>query len=204
MAYEYLVSRFARQLPGPELRPPKEFRQITAYSGHAAVPCEVRTPTGPVRLVEWPYLQGERIKRGASEDYERAREFIGATPFTDVWSPEHRGKDGIEPARTPPAGFLTREDLRANPGADLTGWTLDEVVVRTGENVCAFGLYSATRGGLVRPPAESRLAFRLAPGGAEKTEKAVRNRGCLAPVATLLLLAQIIVAWRAMAGSSPL
>lgn len=92
-----------------------------------------------------------------------------------------------------------REDKRENPGPDLIGWMLDEVVVRPGEKVCVHGLYSATDTSLSAPPWESggRL-FALLPGDAAAAHATLQaQRSFLKVVLVVLLGLQLLIVWRA-------
>jgi len=200
VAYKYWVTRFERRTAGPE--PSRRFSRnrhlITAYTGFAMAPCEIRTARGGMRIKSMPVLQAPRSTLSDDASRDRARAYIESTVFEDAFLKAKTdstgdGRKGESDSET------VREDKRENPGPDLNGWMLDEVIVRPGERVCVYGLYAAADRSLSAPPRESggRL-FVLLPGDAAAAKAALQaQRTFLRIVLAVLLGLQLLMAWRA-------
>jgi hypothetical protein len=96
-------------------------------------------------------------------DRGRARAYFAANPGTVIpRSRVFRLMDAMNDALADDDGAV-RADWRMGEDLDLDGATLTERTVPVGAEVCALGVYSAERGGLV---ARGRMINRLVPGGA--------------------------------------
>lgn len=200
VAYKYWITRFERRTAGPESarRYSRNRHLITAYAGRAMVPCEIGTASGSVRIKGMPVLQATRRTLSDDASRDRAQAYINATVFEDVFLKQKADStgDGLK------AGSdmeTVREDQRENPGPSLDGWMLDEVVVRPGEKVCVYGLYSAADRSLCAPSCESagRL-FALLPGDAAAAKAALSaQRTFLRIVLAVLVGLELLIAWRA-------
>lgn len=200
VAYRYWITRFERRTAGPEAarRYSRNRHLITAYTGHAMVPCEIRVANVSVRIKGMPVLQAPRRTLSDDASRGRAQAYIESTVFADAFSKQKADstgdgrKGGDEPE-------TIRVDKRENPGQNLDGWMLDEVILRPGEKVCVYGLYSAVDRSLSAPPWESggRL-FALLPGDAAAAKTALQaQRTFLRIVLAVLLALQFLIAWRA-------
>ncbi len=200
VAYKYWITRFERRTAGPESarRYSRNRHLITAYTGRAMLPCEIRTASGSVRIKGMPVLQAPRSTWSDDASRDRAQAYIKRTVFEDAFLKPKEDSMGDGPK----AGYdleTVREDRRENPGPNLEGWMLDEVVVRPGEKVCVYGLYSAADRSLCAPPCESggRL-FTLLPGDAAAAKAALQaQRTLLKIVLTVLVALQLLIVWRA-------
>lgn len=200
VAYQYRITRFENRTAGPEAarRASRNRHLITAYAGWAMVPSEIRTAGGSIRIGEMPVLLAEGATLADPAAYARAESYLAHTEFADAF-----GRDRpVPPPGQPPPGTASagvKVDVRENPGSDLAGWALDETVVRPGETVCAYGLYSAAEKRL-RAPAQAtggRL-FSLVPGGAAAAKVRLQaQRAFLQIVLALLLAIQLVWAWLA-------
>ncbi|HPN36307.1 MAG TPA: hypothetical protein PK843_17510 [bacterium] len=200
VAYQYWITRFERRTAGPE--PSRRYSRnrhlITAYTGRAMVPCEIRTASGGVRIQGMPVLQAPRSTLSDDASRDRAQAYINSTVFEDAFL-RQKADSTAEGRKGGSAPVTVREDKRENPGPNLDGWMLDEVVVRPGETVCAYGLYSAADRSLFAPPRETggRL-FALLPGDAAAAKAALRaQRTFLGIVLAVLVGFQLLIAWRA-------
>jgi hypothetical protein len=118
------------------------------WEGVALVPSSIRCGANAIRLLALPELDFKKSRvtddgaRRNAEEYIRTTEFLkpGADPsksFKDIWS-IYTDDDGA-----------VRQDLGPSNETKLDRALLIEQVVKPGETVCAFGRYSAARGGLV-------------------------------------------------------
>lgn len=86
VAYKYWITRFERRTAGPEplRRYSRNRHLITAYTGCAMVPCEIRTPSGRMRLKGKPVLQAPRSTLSDDASRGRAQAYIERTVFEDA------------------------------------------------------------------------------------------------------------------------
>jgi hypothetical protein len=200
IAYKYWVTRFDRIVPGTNPRSSRNQHLITAYTGFAIAPCEIRTNRGPVSVQGMPTLNGKMKQISGDEAYERARAYVANTVFENAFSDQSTKAQGLPDAdnfSAAPSEIL-REDRRENPGPDLEGWMLDEIIVRPGENVCVYGVYSEAQKSLIAPPeGTSGRMFTLIPGDITKVQETARSqRMFLVILGFILLLIQAFVVWR--------
>lgn len=176
----------------------------SAYTGYAVVPCEVRTPSGPVPLLTRPLLDTtfRATLLHGPEAVERARAWQARTQFENV---KDRGlvrelsDHALSFSRG--GGILQRDERHVEIDPDVEGWMLEERIVAPGETVCAAGTWSGPAGELL---GDSTLtgALQLTPGGAEETAESRGSwRGCLLLVAAALFLLQAFAILRVLLGT---
>ena len=104
-----------------------------------------------------------------------AKQYVSETTLPDVQHAEGRAV-GMEHETTDDDGIF-RVDKRGIPDADvdIADCTLAERYIKQGETVCAFGLYSAARGGLIPHPNWAKQA-RLMRGDATAVAGQLRTR----------------------------
>lgn len=128
----------------------KPFRNVKDFSGFLLAPCVVQAPTGNLRILGFPALEGfpNEAQRNKT-DFPRARTYLESTPFEKVSAPKAFSE--VEDLVENEHGHLRRDwrmagdDFVLNPKMH----TLEEKIVNDGETVCAFGRYSAEKKGLV-------------------------------------------------------
>ncbi len=200
LAYKYWINRFEKLVSGKTLRISKNHHLLTAYTGFAIVPCEVRAIGGDVRILGMPVLDGTMQSISGDDAYDRARSYIANTVFEDGFA---GGKESIEdsPFLKEPFGTTSpvlKKDVRENPGPNLFGWSLNEIIVPAGERVCVYGTYSAALNALTAPDkvTGSRL-FTLVIGDAQQVRTTLRTqRLALYFFLSLLLIIQGLITWR--------
>ena len=206
LAYRYVVDRWVRSLDGKRGR-----TLVTAFQGEAMVPCEIRTESGRVALLKRPSLADSGDVVQGDEAYDNARAHFAATfPEPDV--PEgqataSRNADaGAERQYEETGGFRIDERLPIPSSSaledpcDLSQWSLHESIYAPGGTVCATGVWSAERGGLVAPDGKLR-ELRLEHGNAaDASSRRTSNLGCLALGGFVLLLLQVLLALRVWFG----
>jgi hypothetical protein len=149
---------------------------VTYYEGKAVVPSTIATRHGSVRLLAVPTFD---LPPAGFSNYQdavaNAREYIAATTFQTKHTPkDHR--TGMEEEHADDDGnFKVDKRHYVEKEIDINGFQLTEHHVKQNETVCAFGLYSHQRGGLIPHPNWAKQT-RLMLGDAEKGAAQLRNR----------------------------
>jgi Ankyrin repeats (3 copies) len=149
-------------------------QRIKDFSGFALTPCVVQTPTGNVRILGFPVLEGfAEVSERGDLAYKRARAYLSSVSFEKV---------GVTNAFSQLKDLLTDEDGHLRKDWQMAGddFQLDskvhslwEQMVKDGETVCALGVYSAERRGIV-PKGEG---IKLVRGDSEKARKTLGGDG---------------------------
>ncbi len=123
---------------------------VKDFSGFLMTPCVVQAPTGNVRILGFPALEGfpEAAQR-SNDDFLRARPFLESTSFEKVNT--FKAFSNVEALVADEHGHLRKVWRMAGDDFVLnhTVHTLEERIVKDGETVCALGRYSAEKKGLV-------------------------------------------------------
>ena len=168
VAYQYRISRTERM--------GKSSSDVTYYEGKALVPSTISTPHGSIRLLAVPAFDVPAATLGRyQEAVERAREYVATTPFETSNTPKDQ-RQGVEQESTDDDGNF-RKDKRwfADRDVDLDGFTFEEKNIRQNDTVCAFGLYSQQRGGIIPHPNWAKQT-RIMRGDAHDVAKQIRTR----------------------------
>jgi hypothetical protein len=133
----------------------------TSIAGVFLVPSVIESKSGNARLLGWPGL-GRFAASGCGEDQHRenARAFVAATTF------ELGALSGVfSKLDAPVADADGRLRIDVSTGKDTNpDWKrLTEKIVPVGARVCALGIWSAARGGIVADP-DSKTNVELFPG----------------------------------------
>jgi hypothetical protein len=171
VAYEYDLYRMETRSSGRSSSTTKQ----SYYEGKALAPSTIATRQGAVRLLAVPTLDipNEEIRTEAGTN--NARQYVTETTFQTFSTPKG-AKVGMEQEMTDDDGMF-RVDKRGMPDVevDLADCTLSERYIKQGEMVCAFGLYSAARGGLIPHPNWAKQA-RLMRGDVTAVAAQLRTR----------------------------
>lgn len=168
VAYQYKVSRMERS--------GKSSSDVTYYDGKALVPSTIATRHGSVRLLSVPTFDVPAAPLGRYvETVQRVQRYIDATPFQTNQTPKTE-RIGMEQESTDDDGNF-RVDKRwfADREVDLDGFQFEEKHIRQNETVCAFGLYSQQRGGIIPYPNWAKQT-RVMRGDATAVAKQIRTR----------------------------
>lgn len=168
VAYHYEISR----LEGSG----KSRTLVKHFEGKALVPSTIFTRQGSVRLLSVPTFDIPAATLVPEQAIERARAYIAATPFETDDTPKARRAGTMEKELTDDDGNF-RMDRRTAAALDvpLDSCNLQEHHIRQNEAVCAFGLYSSARGGLIPHPNWARQT-RIMRGDGETAAVPLRNR----------------------------
>jgi hypothetical protein len=148
-------------------------QRINDFSGIALAPCVVQAPTGNVRILGFPVLEGfpEEVPRG-DRAFAKAKDYLSSTPFEEVGATNVFSQ--VKDLLVDEDGHLRKDWRMAGEGFQLDPkvHTLREQIVKDGETVCAIGLYSAERKGLVPGYGQRRGAgLKLIPGDSVAARK---------------------------------
>ena len=171
VAYEYDFYRIETRSSGRNTSSSK----YSYYEGKALAPSTISTRQGAVRLLAVPTLDvpNDEIKTQAGTD--NARQYVSETTFQTLSTPKD-AKVRMEHEMTDDDGmFRVDKRLRPDLEVDLADCRLSERHIKQGETVCAFGLYSAARGGLIPHPNWAKQA-RLMRGDATAVAGQLRTR----------------------------
>lgn len=163
IAYSYEMYRMERS--------GKSTTKVTYYEGKALTPSTIASKQGAIRLLAVPTLDvpaedpESQIARSNATQYVQATTFEKSTRQAFGTDKEAEDDDG-----------MYRVDKRGSDREiDVADLRLEEKHVKQGETVCAFGLYSAQRGGLVPHPNWSK-PVRIMRGDANAVADQLRNR----------------------------
>ena len=156
-------------------------------SGYFLTPCHVETPAGRVRILGYAELAFTPARIEGPEAVARARAYFTAATVTPT------GMGALREFTS----MLADDDgaIRSDTGAvphelDDPKLYFVERAVADGEHVCAFGRYSAERGGLVPNPASADpYAVRLRKGGEAEVLRSLWRAAAGQVAGTLLLAA---------------
>jgi hypothetical protein len=159
VAYAYKVYERKRTSKGSTI--------ATTLEGKAITPSTIATRHGGVRLLAVPQfdLPADSVPREVA--VERAKAYVQATQFAK--------KGDVKAESTDDDGSFRIDTSFDASNVNYDECTFEEHVVKQGEVVCAFGLYSQQRGGLIPHPNWSHQA-RIMRGDAESVAAKLRAR----------------------------
>lgn len=124
--------------------------EIIYYQGKALAPSTIATRQGSVRLLSVPMfndVEAETIPW--QQAVERAKEFVAGTTFERMDTSKKR-RTRLEDEWTDDDGEFRVDKQKATGDVDLADdFRFEEKRIENGEQVCAFGVYSRQRGGLI-------------------------------------------------------
>ena len=168
VAYEYRIHRSEKL--------GKSHSDITYYDGKAVAPSTIATRHGSVRLLCVPsFHEIEPESFTWSEAMARAKSYVAGTAFT-VFDTEKKRRERLEHEWTDDDGQYRVDRQHYTRDVDLAdGFLFEEKHIRQDDQVCAFGLYSQQRAGLIPHPNWARQT-RLVRGDASKVADQLRRR----------------------------
>jgi len=162
------------------------------YQGLALVPSVIQGPHGSMKMLAFPELDvREKLCRDAQQnahDYVASTEFTQAVPFV---------KDDLKMPRL-------RIDHRRSHPEKLEYASLYEKVVPPGQEVCVFGLYSATEGGLTHEKDQIVPSLTLMNGDAAAIRRTLVRRSIGNAIAGAIFITALVVGLGAFYANVPL
>ena len=170
LAYEYEHYQIVLVRSG---RTPREEKTLYT-SGFGMVPSHVRTPQGEVRLLGFPLIDDfSKDFTESEEDRDRAKKYFSETTFHNVKQNIGRIFSEFDDLFQDADGAV-KKDLGEPVPVDEKHH-LTEIIVPSGAEVCAIGVYSRNQQGLIAKTAA--LPIRLVPGNAEEAGKRLHSKG---------------------------
>ncbi len=168
VAYKYAISRTEGS--------GKSRSDVKHFEGKALVPSTISTRQGSVRLLAVPTFDVPAADVAPEKAIERARAYIAATQFETNDTPKAQRAGTVDKEWTDDDGNF-RFDKRTSASFDVPLDTCDfeEYHILQNEAVCAFGLYSSARGGLI-PHANWAKQTRIMRGDAEAVAAQLSKR----------------------------
>ena len=167
VAYEYKIWR--REGSG------KSSMDVTLFSGKALVPSTIATRHGSVRLLAVPaFTDLSPAPLDHMRASENAREYIATTQFETSDTPKDQ-RTVMDHELTDDDGNFRVDKRPVFRDVDPRDCLLEERHIRQGEAVCAFGLYSQQRGGIIPHPNWAKHT-RLMRGDGENVSQQLGSR----------------------------
>ncbi|HEX8410728.1 MAG TPA: hypothetical protein VF883_17830 [Thermoanaerobaculia bacterium] len=168
VAYEYKIYRH-EQSGG-------DTSEVVYYEGKALAPSTIATRQGSVRLLSVPtFNEIEQETVPWQQAVERAKEYVAGTTF-ELLDTSQKRRARLHDEWTDDDGEFRVDKQKSTADVDLADdFRFDEKHIRQGEQVCAFGLYSRQRGGLI-PHENWSKQTRLMRGDPSKVADRLRGR----------------------------
>lgn len=164
------------------------------YTGQALTPSTIRTQTGGVKLLGFPELtKFPSAAFGQQENIENAQRYVANTTFSDMVSLKKFGqviKEAKELLNDDDGSV--RKDWKTGNRDDFENLKLRETIVAVGAQVCAIGMFSKTKGGLVPDVSRSGSIVQLFPGTPEKAIKDIRGQMIVALIVGIIMLIFVV------------
>lgn len=161
--------------------------EIIYYQGKALAPSTISTRQGSVRLLSVPTfndVEAETIPW--QQAVERAKEYVARTTF-ELMDTSKKRRTRLEDEWTDDDGEFRVDKQKATGDVELADdFRFDEKHIKNGEQVCAFGLYSRQRGGLI-PHENWSNQTRLMRGDPSKVADQLRRRMVNYTIAVLIV-----------------
>lgn len=167
--YEYKISRVVRGQKGSS--------EVALYEGKALAPSTIATRQGTIRLLAVPALDVEAEALAHRDALANAERYIAATTFETSDTPKER-RSKLEDEWTDDDGNYRRDKYYPpayDASVDLNACRFHEKVIRQNEVICAFGLYSQQRGGLI-PHTNWAKQMRIMRGDVQTVAGQLRSR----------------------------
>jgi hypothetical protein len=167
VAYEYKIWRHEGS--------GKSSMDVTYYSGKALVPSTIATRHGSVRLLAVPaFTDISPAQLDHMRASENAREYIASTQFETPETPKDQ-RTVMDHELADDDGNFRVDKKPVGRDIDPRECQLEERHIRQGEAVCAFGLFSQQRGGIIPHPNWAKHT-RLMRGDGEEVAQQLRSR----------------------------
>ncbi len=211
LIYSYRVERYARvATSSPATRgasPASGPSRLVLHEGDAMVPCEIRTPFGPVKMLKPPTYGPSWTFMKGPEAAARAETFLASTPFAEAVFPDtvYAVRESAEAGKR--ESLDARGEYRCDSRTSYRGVTfespldlgqcdLSETRFGPGDAVTLLGRYDAQRGGFTSMPDDPLDGVTLLAGGVSENIRRTESAGCvLVGLGLVLLVVQVIVAW---------
>ncbi|HUR81544.1 MAG TPA: hypothetical protein VM733_12310 [Thermoanaerobaculia bacterium] len=185
VTYEYKIYRHERS--------GRNSSEVTYFDGKALTPSTIATRSGSVRLLSVPSFQDvEPTEISWTQAVANAKAYVSSTEFRL----RETDKNAVEEESTDDDGQYRRDRRHSTNDVDLADdFRFEEKRIAQGEQVCAFGLYSRERGGLIPHPNWANQT-RLMRGNSLKVADKLRTRMIKYAFGVIILGAIPYAIWR--------
>jgi hypothetical protein len=163
IAYSYEMYRMERS--------GKSTSKVTYYEGKALTPSTIASKQGAIRLLAVPTLDVPPENTQNAMAIANAKQYVDATTFEK----SNTQPFGTDKEAADDDGMYRVDKKNSDREIDVAECMLEERHIKQGEIVCAFGLYSSHRGGLIPHPNWSKPA-RIMRGDANAVADQLRTR----------------------------
>jgi len=167
VAYEYDIYRMERH--------GKSSSKVSYWEGKAVTPSTIAARQGAVRLLSVPSLDVKTERPDSRTAFDNAARYIARTAFQTRQTPKEHRVGMSEEMADDDGAFRVDKQKSHKQDVELESCSLQEKYVKQGETVCAFGLYSSARGGIVPHPNWAKQT-RLMIGDATVVSAQLRTR----------------------------
>ncbi|HEV7763768.1 MAG TPA: hypothetical protein VGQ76_02085 [Thermoanaerobaculia bacterium] len=151
----------------------KSSSRVVYYDGKGLAPSTITSKQGAIRLLSVPTLDVPAEATDTQPAMDKAAEYVRTTTFETRQMPKSE-RTSVEDEWTDDDGSF-RVDKSSGREVDIADCFLVEHNIKQGEAVCAFGLYSSSRGGLI-PHANWAKQTRIMRGDATDVANQLRKR----------------------------
>jgi hypothetical protein len=144
------------------------------YEGKGLAPSTIATKQGAIRLLAVPTLDVPVEKTDPRAAIANAERYVSETTFETSKTPKDQ-RTNMEKESADDDGMFRVDKKRSDDEVEIAQCQLEERHIKQGEMVCAFGLYSSARGGLIPHPNWAKQA-RLMRGDANTVAGQLRTR----------------------------
>lgn len=162
-------------------------RRVEDFTGCLMAPFVIQTPAGNVRMLGFPWQEGFQPEtHGSPEAFMRAQACLQTIPSEKT----NLVKSFFEDRVADEAGYIRKDWRMAGDDfkLDPTVHTLKEEIVREGETVSAFGIYSAERQGLVPDHSRRDAGLNLVQGDSRAVGETLKTKFWKYSVGGVMLL----------------
>lgn len=152
----------------------KSSSRVTYYDGKGLAPSTIASKQGAIRLLSVPTLDVPAESTDTMAAMEKAAEYVKTTTFETRQMPKSE-RTSAEDEWTDDDGSFRVDKKQSGNDVNLEDCFLVEHHIKQGETVCAFGLYSAARGGLI-PHENWAKQTRIMRGDATNVANQLRSR----------------------------
>jgi hypothetical protein len=170
VAYQYSMSRMVTSGSGRN----RSTSKVAMYEGKALAQSTIASKQGAIRLLAVPTFDVPLEKALINDMQANAREYLRTTTFETSETPKDQ-RTGIAKEAADDDGIFRFDKKSTDEGFDPVDLILEERHIKQGEMVCAFGLYSSQRGGLIPHPNWAKQA-RLMRGDANSVAAQLQTR----------------------------
>lgn len=165
----------------------KNTTKVTYYEGKALAASTIASKQGAIRLLAVPTLDVKSETPSSELARSNAEQYVRSTTFQTGDTPKDE-RIGMDEEASDDDGVFRLDKKNNEAEVDVASLLFDEKHIKQGEVVCAFGLYSAQRGGLIPHPNWAKQT-RIMRGDAQAVAAQLQGRMIRYSIAIVFFLA---------------